>query len=198
MFNKLASELTADLNAAINEIDSLKREVQRLKSGSGKTNKTSTLQKKTTSSKTTRSHPTKGNKPATTHSEGSRTGHRESGHETKPSDDTSSFVFPTSHSIRPRLPSLLRPETTSYLSQRRISARLSGRTEARLFAPSPFSIFSFGRIQPFDHLLLKESWRTLTSVVGGGRSLGSDAHADSEERADQPQGSQRHILRDRR
>ena len=94
VFNKLASELTADLNAAINEIDSLKREVQRLKSGSGKTSKTSTLQKKTTSSKTTRSHATKGNKPATTHPEGSHTGHRESGHDTKPSDDTGSFVFP--------------------------------------------------------------------------------------------------------
>jgi len=94
VFNKLASELTADLNAAINEIDSLKREVQRLKSSSGKTIKTSALQKKTTSSKTTRSHPTKGNKPATTRPEGSHTGHHESGHETKPSDDTSSFVFP--------------------------------------------------------------------------------------------------------
>ena len=94
VFNKLASELTADLNAAINEIDSLKREVQRLKSGSGKTNKTTTLQKKNATSKTTRSHRPKGNKLATTHPEGSHTVHRESGHETKPSDDTSSFVFP--------------------------------------------------------------------------------------------------------
>src|SRR2546428_493868 len=55
---------------------------------------TPALQKKTTSSKTTRSHPTKENKSATTRPEGSHTGHHESGHETKPSDDTSSFVFP--------------------------------------------------------------------------------------------------------
>jgi uncharacterized phage infection (PIP) family protein YhgE len=84
VFNKLASELTADLNAAINEIDSLKREVQRLKSGSGKTNKTSTSQKKTNSSKTSRPHTTKG----------SHTGHHESGHETKTPIETGPFVFP--------------------------------------------------------------------------------------------------------
>jgi len=94
VFNKLASELTADLNAAINEIDSLKREVQRLKSGSGKTNKTSTLQKKTTSSKTTHSRTSKGTQPATTHPKGEHTSHHESSHETKQSDETGSFVFP--------------------------------------------------------------------------------------------------------
>ncbi len=88
VFNKLASELTADLNAAINEIDSLKREVQRLKSSSGKTSKTSTLQKKSGSSKTSRPHTTKGTQQ-TTH-----TSHHESSHDTKPSDDTGSFVFP--------------------------------------------------------------------------------------------------------
>jgi len=88
VFNKLASELTADLNAAINEIDSLKREVQRLKSGSAKTSKTSTLQKKSASSKTSRPHTTKGTKQST------QTTHHESGHSTKPSDDTGSFVFP--------------------------------------------------------------------------------------------------------
>ncbi len=88
VFNKLASELTADLNAAINEIDSLKREVQRLKSASGKTNKTSTLQKKSPSSKTSRPHTTKATK------ESAQTSHHDSGHDTKPSDDTGSFVFP--------------------------------------------------------------------------------------------------------
>src|SRR5713226_1649404 len=88
VFNKLASELTADLNAAINEIDSLKREVQRLKSSSGKTTKTSTLQKKTASSKTSRPHTTKGNQQKTTH-QGTH-GTHESGHETKPSEDTGS------------------------------------------------------------------------------------------------------------
>jgi hypothetical protein len=85
VFNKLASELTADLNSAINEIDSLKKEVQRLKSSSGKTNKTSTFQKKSASSKAGRPHATKSTQPTATH---------ESGHAAKPSDDTSSFVFP--------------------------------------------------------------------------------------------------------
>jgi hypothetical protein len=88
VFNKLASELTADLNSAINEIDSLKREVQRLKSGSGKTNKASALQKKSASSKTSRPHTTKGTQQST------HTSHNESGHETKPSVDTAAFVFP--------------------------------------------------------------------------------------------------------
>src|SRR5712692_5208503 len=88
VFNKLASELTADLNSAISEIDSLKREVQRLKSGSAKTNKTSMFQKKTASSKTSRPHATKGNQQST------HTSHHESGHDTKPSDETGSYVFP--------------------------------------------------------------------------------------------------------
>ncbi len=88
VFNKLASELTADLNSAINEIDSLKREVQRLKSGSGKTNKTSALQKKSASSKTSRPHTTKGTQ------QGTHASHRESEHDTKPSVDTAEFVFP--------------------------------------------------------------------------------------------------------
>ncbi len=88
VFNKLASELTADLNAAINEIDSLKREVQRLKSSSGKTKKTPAFPKKSASPKTGRPHATKGTKQ-TIH-----TSHHESGHDTKPSDDTGSFVFP--------------------------------------------------------------------------------------------------------
>ena len=88
VFNKLALELTADLNAAINEIDSLKREVQRLKSASGKTNKTSIVQKKSASSKTSRPHSTKGTQKS------SPTSHHESGHTTKSTDETGSFVFP--------------------------------------------------------------------------------------------------------
>ena len=88
VFNKLASELTADLNAAINEIDSLKREVQRLKSGSGKTSKTSTSPKKTNSSKTSRPHTSKGTQQST------HTGHHEASHDAKAPVDTSSFVFP--------------------------------------------------------------------------------------------------------
>src|SRR5258708_4041325 len=39
-FNKLASELTADLSYAAREIDSLRREVQRLRASPGKTNPT--------------------------------------------------------------------------------------------------------------------------------------------------------------
>ena len=88
VFNKLASELTADLNAAINEIDSLKREVQKLKSGSGKANKTSTFQKKSGSAKTSRPHTAKGTQQST------HTSRHESGHSPKPSDETGSFVFP--------------------------------------------------------------------------------------------------------
>jgi hypothetical protein len=88
VFNKLASELTADFSAAITEIDSLKREVQRIKSGSSKTGKTSTSPKKTNSSKTSRPHTTKGTK------QGTHTSHHESGHDTKAPVDTGSFVFP--------------------------------------------------------------------------------------------------------
>lgn len=90
VFNKLASELTSDLNAAINEIDSLKREVQRLKSGSGKSIKTSSS-KKATSTKTSHTKSTKG--PKETHASTHAT-HHESGHDTKPSNETGSFVFP--------------------------------------------------------------------------------------------------------
>src|SRR5881409_3782239 len=85
VFNKIASELTADLNAAINEIDSLKREVQRLKAGSGKTKKTPASQKKSASPKTGRPHTSKGTQQT-------NTSHHESGHSAKPSDETGSFV----------------------------------------------------------------------------------------------------------
>ena len=87
VFNKLASELTADLNSAINEIDTLKREVQRLKSNSGKTGKTSSFQKKSTASKT-KTRGSKGTSSGTTH-----TGHHthEATPDIKPSGE---FVFP--------------------------------------------------------------------------------------------------------
>jgi hypothetical protein len=88
VFNKLASELTADFNAAITEIDSLKREVQRLKSSPGKTGKTSPSQKKTNSSKTSRPHAAKKTQ-STTH-----TGQHESGHGSKEPNEGGSFVFP--------------------------------------------------------------------------------------------------------
>lgn len=87
VFNKLASELTADLNSAINEIDTLKREVQRLKSGQGKTNKTSSFQKKSSGSKT-KSH-TKGTPSGTSHTGTHHT--HEATPDIKPSGE---FVFP--------------------------------------------------------------------------------------------------------
>src|SRR5438093_11307973 len=88
VFNKLASELTADLNAAINELDTLKREVQRLKAGSGKTKKTPASPKKSASPKTGRTHTSKGTQQPT------HTSHHESAHDTKPSNATASIVFP--------------------------------------------------------------------------------------------------------
>src|SRR5207249_8904518 len=48
-FNKLASELTADLSYAAREIDSLRREVQRLRASPGKTNPTNGSSKKSSS-----------------------------------------------------------------------------------------------------------------------------------------------------
>jgi hypothetical protein len=88
VFNKLASELTADLNSAINEIDSLKREVQRLKTGAGKSGKTSSLQKKSTSSKT-KTHGSKGTSISGTHKSTHQP--QEATADIKPSGE---FVFP--------------------------------------------------------------------------------------------------------
>ncbi len=90
VFNKLASELTADLNSAISEIDSLKREIQRLKSSSPKAGKN--FQKKSGSTKTTRPRSTKEGHQKTTH-HGTHTT-QEPVHDTKPADDSGSFVFP--------------------------------------------------------------------------------------------------------
>src|ERR1700751_2771144 len=60
-FNKLASELTADLSYAAREIENLRKEVQRLRSSSGKNNKTNGNLKKTSS---------RANKTSTTHKTG--------------------------------------------------------------------------------------------------------------------------------
>jgi hypothetical protein len=86
VFNKLASELTADLNEAIKEIETLRHEVRALK-----TNRTG-------STKTTRTNKNSGNKrkttTGTTHTgTTSNTGH----HTTHPSTSNptdSSYVFP--------------------------------------------------------------------------------------------------------
>src|SRR5438094_9302977 len=48
-FNKLASELTADLNYSAREIESLSREVQRLRASSGKGSRTNGSSKKSSS-----------------------------------------------------------------------------------------------------------------------------------------------------
>src|SRR5712692_997473 len=46
VFNKLASELTADLNSAVKEIENLRKEIQRIKSSSGKVNRSPSGSKK--------------------------------------------------------------------------------------------------------------------------------------------------------
>src|SRR5437773_8434128 len=48
-FNKLASELTADLSYAAREIESLRREVQRLRASPGKSSRTNGSPKKSSS-----------------------------------------------------------------------------------------------------------------------------------------------------
>jgi hypothetical protein len=90
-FNKLASELTADLSYAAREIDSLRKEVQRLRSSSATTSRTNGGSKKSSS----HASKTKGTSRKT------RTSHREgtlnsgASHESpKPAHEPGSFVFP--------------------------------------------------------------------------------------------------------
>lgn len=90
-FNKLASELTADLSYAAREIDSLRREVQRLRASSGKNNRTNGNSKKSTS------HGTKtGSKVSKSVSSRKGTSHSsQTSHESpKPAHEPGSFVFP--------------------------------------------------------------------------------------------------------
>lgn len=90
VFNKLASDLTADLNEAVREIESLKKEVQRIKSSPSRVGKSSYGPKK--------SSPRGTRLAGASHSGTSRTGTShtsETPHETsKTSHETSSFVFP--------------------------------------------------------------------------------------------------------
>jgi Skp family chaperone for outer membrane proteins len=90
VFNKLASEFAADLNEAVREIENLRHEVQRLKTSSGRSNKTSSSQKRAKPVHATRS--TRG-QPSTSHQEKTH-GHHETPHEAKSSQETGSFVFP--------------------------------------------------------------------------------------------------------
>jgi hypothetical protein len=90
-FNKLASELTADLSYAAREIDSLRKEVQRLRASSAKSNRTNGSSKKSTSHGTKTSGAT--HKNSTSHKVTSH-GSQESHESPKPSHEPGSFVFP--------------------------------------------------------------------------------------------------------
>lgn len=90
-FNKLASELTADLSYAAREIDSLRREVQRLRASAGKGNKTNGNSKKSASRGTKAigtSHKSSSSHKGTSH--GSQTSHESP----KAAHEPGSFVFP--------------------------------------------------------------------------------------------------------
>src|SRR5712692_9359797 len=87
VFNKLASELTADLNSAVKEIENLRKEIQRIKSSSGKANRISPGSKKSSahvakSTGASRTSPARGAAHTATHGT------------SKPSHETSPFVFP--------------------------------------------------------------------------------------------------------
>ena len=90
-FNKLASELTADLSYAAREIDSLRREVQRLRASPGKNNRTNGNSKKSTTHGTKiGSKATKGGPARKGSSHSSQTSHESP----KPAHEPGSFVFP--------------------------------------------------------------------------------------------------------
>jgi hypothetical protein len=90
-FNKLASELTADLSYAAREIESLRREVQKLRASPGKSNRTNGSPKKSSTRGTKTggtSHKSKTSQTGT--SKGSETSHESP----KPAHEPGSFVFP--------------------------------------------------------------------------------------------------------
>jgi len=90
-FNKLASELTADLSYAAREIESLRREVQKLRASLGKSNRTNGSSKKSSSHGTKTSgtsHKSHTSRTETSH--GPETSHESS----KPAHEPGSFVFP--------------------------------------------------------------------------------------------------------
>ncbi len=103
VFNKLASELTADFSHAVREIETLRKEVQRLKTSSGRTGRPSSGPRRGSSSRprrsTTPSSPTPSHtgpshaspsQPTAGHSEHPQTHHEAP----KPSHEGSSYVFP--------------------------------------------------------------------------------------------------------
>ena len=86
VFNKLASELTADLNDAIREIETLRHEVRTLKTSRTTTSKPARQNTKVKRAGTHTTHPT----PTTSTS----TGHHTSHAATSSSTGESSYVFP--------------------------------------------------------------------------------------------------------
>ena len=91
VFNKLASELTADLNQAVRDIENLRREVQRLKTNPGKTSRPSSNTRRKTGNRTGRSPKT----GTVSRTSSGHSGHSETRHETpKPTQEASSYVFP--------------------------------------------------------------------------------------------------------
>ena len=91
VFNKLASELTADLNQAVRDIENLRREVQRLKTNPGKTSRPSSNTRRKTGNRTGRSPKT----GTLSHTSSGHPGRSEPHRETlKPTNEASSFVFP--------------------------------------------------------------------------------------------------------
>jgi hypothetical protein len=97
VFNRLAAELSADLNQAIREIESLKREIQVLKSAG----KTSSVRNRKSSPRKTKQKrisgiPTNPNKPSdTTHSTPNTSSHSShTSNETVKPNEESPFVFP--------------------------------------------------------------------------------------------------------
>jgi Mg-chelatase subunit ChlI len=89
-FNKLASELTADLSYAAREIEGLRSEVQRLRNSSSKNNRSNPTPKRSTTraKSSSSSHKSTGSKSGSAHKAPN------SPESNKPAHETSSFVFP--------------------------------------------------------------------------------------------------------
>src|SRR3989442_1859533 len=100
VFNKLAAELTADLNQAVREIESLKREVHQLKTSQNRNAKSLPTTRRPNAKKAPRTPKvastsgTTSTHPTATHSGPSGSSHHESHHETTKPSPESSFLFP--------------------------------------------------------------------------------------------------------
>src|SRR6266567_2421926 len=98
VFNKLASELTADLNQAIREIETLKHEVQRLKANRTSPNQTNRHSKTPRKTNNRRAQTPKTHTPSTHTPNNSPTSsdsaHHTSHRETSKPTHESPYVFP--------------------------------------------------------------------------------------------------------